>query len=95
MIWFDYKYKTMSEVLGDSTLIADLSPQSISLIIVLSFLLILIIFYLIPFGIIVIRHRIQVKQRIRKRHFLKQIVMQREIEEEIEKEIEKEEKELG
>ena len=88
MFWFEYKYKTTSEVLDAVKLIIDFSPIETGILIFLVLILALSILYIFPF--ILLSGSTKKKERAKKKRkkLLNQISMQKEIEDEIAAEIE-------
>ena len=91
MIWFEYKYKTLENVIENSRLITQLPPIEL---IILGSSIIFIIFminYLVPVFIVAWDYKKELKEKRKKKQLLKQMIFQKEIENEIEEEIKKEE----
>jgi len=87
MIWFEYKYTTSSEIFNNIKLLTEYSPIEYSVIAILSLLIILSIYYIIPLINIVYNQRKIENKIAKKKEMLKSILIQNKINEEIEKEV--------
>ena len=88
MIWYEYKYITIKEIIDNLTKLSDFWSQE--LIILWSFMvfIFILLYYIIPAVKIIHKYNLDKKKSIKKKLFVKQIIMQKELEDEIEKELE-------
>mgnify|MGYP003978155541 CR=1 FL=1 len=87
MIWFEYKFWTFSELINSVKLFSEYSIKEYSILVASVFLLILCIYYIIPFINICINYIVQKRKKRKRKELIKQIAMQKDINEEIEKEL--------
>ncbi len=89
MIWFEYEYITLSEIINNIKLLTQYSYLEYLILFISLIVLILTIYYIIPiFNTYTILRKEEIIKEKRKK-LLKQIVMQKNINEEIENEINK------
>lgn len=87
MIWFEYKYISFIEVIDKMKTFNNYS--FIELIVLASSItiMILLILYILPFLKLYLEEKKKLKEKNRKREFLKKIALQKDIEDKIAKEI--------
>lgn len=87
MEWFKYTYLASEEVMNNIKYIKDFSITEIIILVLLLLILFIIVNYLLTFLYLSKQEKILLKEKDKKREFIKKIALQREIEEELEKEI--------
>ena len=85
MNWFEYRYKTLEDVIANSKLILDLPVTEQILILIIAAITIIAISYWVPFLILIWDYKKELEEKRKKKQLLKQILLQNEIENEIEK----------
>ncbi len=91
MIWFEYKYKTLENIVNNSRLITELPVVEMITLIVTIIIALFMINYFVPLILIAWEYKKELYDKRKKKQLLKQIIFQKEIENEIEEEIKREE----
>jgi len=89
IIWFEYKYTTLNEIMKNMKLISDFSVLDFIMFFSLTISIILIIFYIFPLISILLQERKKKILKDEKRKMIKQILLWKEMESEIENELKK------
>lgn len=93
VIWFEYKFSSLSEVLNSTKNITEFSVIDYVILVLLIVFIIALVFYILPFiSFLIQKHNKSIKSRNRKNLLLK-IKTQKDIEDEIDKEMKAEEQE--
>ncbi|MDP2091043.1 MAG: hypothetical protein Q8K30_05605 [Candidatus Gracilibacteria bacterium] len=87
MVGFEYKYVTSTDIMKNIKLLTEYTNFEYSLLIAGIFILILIIYYIIPTFNIYIKYNEKQAAIISRKKMIKQIAMQKDINDEIEKEL--------
>ena len=87
MIWFNYKYLSFIEVIDNIKTFNNYSFIELIVLVLSSTIMILLIFYILPFFKLYLEEKKKIKEKNRKRDFLKKIALQKDIEDKIAKQI--------
>ena len=87
MIWFEYKYLSFTEVLNNIKNINNYSQEELDILWASILVILILIVYLIPIIKVYNDERKRVKEKMKKREFLKKIALQKDIEDKIAQEI--------
>lgn len=87
MIWFEYKYISFIEVIDKMKTFNNYSFIELIVLVFSITTIILLILYIMPFIKIYMDEKKKIKEKNRKREFLKKIALQKDIEDKIAKEI--------
>jgi len=87
MIWFNYKYLSFIEVIDNIKTFNNYSFIELIVLVLSITIMILLIFYILPFFKLYLEEKKKIKEKNRKRDFLKKIALQKDIEDKIAKEI--------
>lgn len=87
MIWFEYKYISFIEVIDKMKTFNNYSFIELIVLVFSIITIILLILYIMPFIRIYMDEKKKIKEKNRKREFLKKIALQKDIEDKIAKEI--------
>lgn len=87
MIWFEYKYISFNEVIDKMKTFNNYSFIELIVLVLSISIMILLIFYILPFLKLYLDENKKTKEKNRKRDFLKKIALQKDLEDKIAKEI--------
>lgn len=87
MIWFEYKYITFSEITKSIKIFENYSTNELIILIISIFVILLLIIYLIPIIKVFLNYKKVLKEKSKKKEFLRKIALQKDIEDQIAKEI--------
>ena len=87
MIWFEYKYITFSEIIKNIKIFTDYSTYELIILIISVFIILLLINYIIPIIKVYFNYKKVLKEKSKKKEFLRKISLQKDIEDQIAKEI--------
>ena len=87
MIWFNYKYLSFIEVIDNIKTFNNYSFIELIVLVLSITIMILLIFYILPFFKLYLDEKKKIKEKNRKRDFLKKIALQKDIEDKIAKQI--------
>lgn len=87
MIWFEYKYKTFSEIIKNIKIFTNYSTYELIILIISIFIILLLIIYIIPIIKVYFNYKKILKEKSKKKEFLRKISLQKDIEDQIAKEI--------
>ncbi len=87
MIWFNYKYLSFIEVIDNIKTFNNYSFIELIVLVLSITIMILLIFYILPFFKLYLEEKKKIKEKNRKRDFLKKIALQKDIEDKIAKQI--------
>ena len=87
MILFEYKYTSSSDIINNFRLLTEYSVLEYIILIVLLFILISMVYYIIPITNTYVIYRKKEAEKYKRKEMIKKIVMQKDINDEIEKEL--------
>jgi len=87
MIWFDFEYKTSTEIVNTSKTIVEYSPLEYFILFLLVTFFIVLLYYIIPAMNIVYTEKKKEKNKQKRKMMINQIAIQKDINDEIEKEL--------
>ena len=87
MIWFEYTYNTLSEILSSITVLSHSSIKDFSIIVFIVVLYLCLVYYVIPYFKILWEYMSQEKKKRERKNFINKIALQKDLEEEIEREL--------
>ncbi len=87
MIWFNFEYKTSTEIINTSKTVLEYSPLEYFTLFLLIVFFILFLYYIIPAINIFFAERKKEIDKQKRKDTIKQIAIQKDINDEIEKEL--------